>query len=119
MNGSSPRIRCRSEIELPELSYTVAVTFPDRSIADAWLVWLRGGPIAAALAGGAPSAEIIEMDGEPLSFEIRYHFPSREAFALYERDHAPRLRAEGLKLFPTEKGIRYRRTTGWLIDAIH
>lgn len=102
---------------MPELTYTVAVTLPDRVMADAWLNWLRGGHIAEVFAGGARVAEIVQMDGADLSFEIRYRFPSREAFAAYERDHAPRLRAEGLKLFPVERGVTYRRSAGTVQDV--
>jgi hypothetical protein len=52
------------------------------------------------------------LDGPARSFEVRYHFPSREAFGRYEKEHAPRLRSEGLKLFPVEKGVEYKRTVG-------
>jgi dipeptidase E len=97
----------------PKLAYTVAVTFTDPALAQQWLAWLRGGHIAAVLAGGAEHAEVIELEGgEALTFEVRYRFPSREAFAVYERDRAPRLRAEGTSLFPPEKGVTYRRSTG-------
>ena len=61
-------------------------------------------------AAGAVSAEVVEHDGG--GFEARYTFASREAFAAYERDHAPRLRAEGLALFGPDKGVSYRRTLG-------
>lgn len=94
------------------LAYTVAVTFQDRVLADEWLQWLTDGHIAEVLAGGARDAEIIELDGATPSFEIRYHFPSREVFAQYEKEHAPRLRAEGLQRFPVEKGVTYRRSIG-------
>lgn len=97
---------------MSELLYTVAVVLPDETQAEAWLRWLREGHIADVLTGGATAAEIVQMDDGPLSFEVRYRFPSRAAFGKYEQDHAPRLRAEGLKLFPVEKGIRYRRTVG-------
>lgn len=101
--------------------YTVATTFADSTLVDTWLRWLREGHIAEVIAGGASDAEIVELDstgGDERAFEVRYHFPSREAFAAYERDHAPRLRAEGLKLFPVERGIRYRRTVGVVLDRI-
>src|SRR5262245_37808791 len=94
------------------VSYTVAVTFDDPSLADAWLRWLREGHVAEVLAGGATRAEIVELDAPKRSFEARYTFPSREAFAAYERDHAPRLRADGMRLFPPEKGVAYRRSVG-------
>jgi hypothetical protein len=102
---------------MSELSYTVAATFTDPALAGSWLRWLRQGHTADVLAGGATSAEIVQMDGTPLSFEVRYRFPSRDAFSTYEQQHAPRLRAEGLKLFPPEKGVTYRRTLGEILDS--
>ena len=98
-----------------QLSYTVAAEFNDEQMAQAWLNWLRGGHIAQVIAGGATTAEIVHLDGEPNRYEVRYDFPSREVFEDYERDHAPRLRAEGAALFPSEKGVVYRRTTGVVI----
>jgi hypothetical protein len=106
---------------MPELAYTVYTTFTDARLADEWLRWLRGGHIAEVMAGGATDGEIIELDppadARPgtRAFEVRYHFPSREHFARYERDHAPRLRAEGLKLFPVERGVSYRRAVGTVV----
>jgi hypothetical protein len=97
---------------MPSITYTVTVAFDDSVLADEWLRWLTGGHIADVLAGGATDAELVELDGPTRAFEVRYHFPSRAAFALYERDHAPRLRAEGLRLFPPEKGVTYRRSLG-------
>src|SRR5262245_51181790 len=97
---------------MSEIAYTVAVTFREPALAEAWLAWLRGGHIAEVLAGGATRAEIVAMDGAENAYEVRYRFPSRAAFEVYERDHAPRLRAEGLELFPVEKGVQYRRTLG-------
>jgi hypothetical protein len=94
------------------IRYTVAVTFPDEETAERWLRWLNDGHIAEVLAGGATAAEIVRRDGPVIEFEARYSFPSREAFDRYEREHAPRLRVEGLRLFPTEHGIHYHRSTG-------
>lgn len=102
------------------LSYTVAVSFTDPKLADEWLVWLRGGHVAEVLAGGAVAAEIVEMDSPPAGvarhFEVRYRFPTRQAFLDYEQLHAPRLRAEGLAKFPLEMGVSYRRTLGVSIE---
>ena len=99
------------------VAYTVAVAFPNRDLADEWLRWLRDGHVAEVLAGGATRAEIVALDGPSLAFEVRYRFPSREALDRYEREHAPRLRAEGLRLFPIEKGVVYRRTVGVISDV--
>jgi hypothetical protein len=101
---------------MPEVAYTVAATFADAALAEAWLRWLRDGHIAAVLDGGASRAEVVALDEPAHSYEVRYRFPSREAFARYERDHAPRLRAEGLWLFPPERGVSYRRSVGIVCD---
>lgn len=98
------------------LVYTVGVAFPDEATADRWRAWLRDGHVADVIAGGATSAEVMRVDG-PLRLEVRYRFPDRDAFARYERDHAPRLRAEGRALFPPEQGIIYDRSTGELLDT--
>jgi dipeptidase E len=95
------------------IAYSVAVTFSDPSQVGPWLAWLRGGHLAQVIAAGALDAELIEVS--PLqgrAFEVRYHFASIQAFERYEREHAPRLRAEGLRLFPPEKGINYSRSVG-------
>ena len=96
----------------PRVAYTVAATFTDPAVADEWLAWLRGGHLAKVIAAGALDAEVVELDAaEGRSFEARYHFPSREAFARYEREHAPGLREEGARLFGPEK-VSYRRSVG-------
>jgi Domain of unknown function (DUF4286) len=97
---------------MSEIIYTVTATLPDTNTAGEWLRWLREGHIAAILASGATAAEIIAVDGKPNWFEVRYRFPSREAFDRYEREIAPRLRAEGLKRFPVDRGIVYQRSVG-------
>jgi hypothetical protein len=102
---------------MTRITYAVTVAFQDERLAEDWLVWLTGGHIEEVLAGGASDAELTEADGPGRSFEVRYHFPSREAFAAYERDFAPRLRAEGLKRFPPEKGIVYRRSVGAVLGT--
>jgi hypothetical protein len=92
--------------------YTVTATFADEAVAREWLRWLAEGHVAEVLAGGATDAEVVALDGPDRAFEVRYHFPSREAFERYEREDAPRLRAEGLRRFPAERGVAYRRSVG-------
>lgn len=101
---------------MAEIAYTVTATFPDRQLAEQWLQWLRDGHIAEVLAGGATVADVVALDSPALAYEVRYRFPSREAFDRYEKDFAPRLRADGLRLFPVERGIAYRRSVGAIID---
>src|SRR5262245_55785868 len=100
---------------MPAIAYSVCATFQDSALVADWLRWLREGHIAEVLAAGATDAEIVELDEPAQSFEVRYHFPSREAFARYEREHAPRLRAGGLKRFP--QGIAYRRSVGAVLQS--
>src|SRR5262245_36938569 len=95
-----------------QVAYTVIVSFTDSGVADEWLRWLFPDHLRDVLAAGALDAEVVELEGAPRTFEVRYHFASRDAFARYEQDHAPRLRAAGLKLFPPERGITYRRSLG-------
>jgi len=101
---------------MSKIAYTVICTIEKKEKAHAWLSWLRGGHVQNALAGGAESAQIIQRDdGPPVTFEVRYVFPDRAAYDAYIRDHAPRLREEGLKRFPPEDGFSYDRTTGEII----
>jgi len=97
-------------------AYTVAASFDDASVAEEWLRWLRDGHVGEVLAAGARRAAIVRLDGDPPSLEARYEFASRDDFAAYERDHAPRLRADALRRFPPQRGVSYRRSTG-VIEA--
>jgi hypothetical protein len=98
------------------IAYTVRCTFKSEAVADEWIQWLRREHLAQVCAAGALDAEVIRFDADNrVVCEVRYHFASREAFAAYERDHAPRLRAEGLKGFPPERGLRYERSIGEVV----
>lgn len=99
------------------LCYTVSVTLPEATTADRFVAWLRGGHIAEVLAGGAIAATIQLRDGDPITFDIMYQFPSRAAFDVYEREHAPRLREEGRQMFPPADGIVYQRNVAEVIAA--
>ena len=96
-------------------AYTVQCTFGDAATADAWVRWLRDEHLAEVCRAGALAAQVVRLDGEPVRCEARYGFASRGAFETYERDHAPRLRAEGLERFPLEMGLTYVRTTGEIV----
>jgi Domain of unknown function (DUF4286) len=98
------------------VSYMVTVTLPNEAMAKAFLAWLQGGHVAEVLAGGASRAQIVSLDQTAHTFEIRYRFPSRESFERYERECAPRLRADGLQRFPMDQGVVYRRTSGAIVD---
>jgi len=63
--------------------------------------------------GGATAVRIVlpdrENDAAPAVVETQYVFPSRKALDGYLRDHAPALRADGLKHFPPESGVTFSR----------
>ena len=92
--------------------YRVRCTFDDASVADRWCTWLEERHLMDVMNAGAMRAEVVRLG--PLEAEALYVFASAEAFADYERDHAPRLRGEGLETFPLELGLRYERATGSL-----
>jgi hypothetical protein len=99
-------------------SYVVACTFEDSRIAAEWVAWLHDEHLRDVCDAGALDAEVIRCDvstGAKARCEVRYHFPSRGAFDAYVRDHAPRLRTEGLKRFPPERGLTYDRFTGEVV----
>lgn len=114
-----------AQYTLRMFAYTVACTFQNADIADEWIAWLRDEHLAEVLSAGALDARVIRFvqaatdpSSPQVRCEVRYHFPSREAFIIYERDHAPRLRAEGLKRFPPERGLSYSRSIGEVVLAL-
>jgi Domain of unknown function (DUF4286) len=100
------------------ISYTVRCTFKNREVSERWLSWLVEGHLAEVCAVGATSAMAVKLDGDPATIEARYLFASRQSLDAYLRDHAPRLRAEGLALFPVELGLRYERWVGEVVAEI-
>ena len=101
-------------------SYVVRITIDDPRAFDAYVTWLRDAHVGDVCASGARDADLIVIDvnpGEPLAVEAHYRFVSREAFEKYEREQAPRLRADGLRelaklgLEPG-RGVHFHRATG-------
>lgn len=93
------------------IHYVVRAEFDDEALRQAFVAWLvEGGHARDVCAAGATSAEIVRVDGAPPRVEVRYVFESRDSFARYEREHAPRLRDEGKARFPG--GVRMERFTG-------
>lgn len=99
------------------IAYTVSVTLPDEPTAREYIGWLEGGHLAAVIAGGATSAQIIRIQAgaEPNQLEVRYLFPNQQVFDRYVAEVAPALRADGVRRFPPERGIRFERRSGVVV----
>jgi hypothetical protein len=104
--------------------YVVRCIFDAREPMQKFLAWLRDRHVADVCRAGAEDAEITlfdPSDDHEHAIEVRYRFSSREAFERYEREEAPRLRAEGiaeaarLGLAPG-RGVVMKRCTGEGID---
>lgn len=98
---------------MPALLYTVRTTCRDLQQRGRYLSWLTPNHVAAVMQGGATAVRIVlpdrENDAAPAVVETHYVFPSRKAFDTYVREHAPALRADGLKHFPPESGVSSTR----------
>lgn len=124
---------------MPSILYTVRITCPSVQIRGRCLAWLSPNHILEVMEGGATGARIVlpladdlrrdagratdpgliaannRVSGQtpagtvPALVEVQYVFPSRKAFDAYVRDHAPALRAEGLKHFPPAGGVTFER----------
>jgi len=97
-------------------SYTVTAEFDDAAVASEWVAWLEHGHLAEVLAGGALEASVVRLSA--LKLEARYLFADAAAFAKYEREAAPKLRAEGLAKFPATRGVRMSRSMGEVLVTL-
>lgn len=96
-------------------SYVVRIALDDAKLLAPYVAWLRDPHLADVCAAGAEHGEIVMVDERTV--EVRYRFASKDAFDRYEREEAPRLRAQGLdvlaKLGGTPgNGVTFTRTSG-------
>ena len=116
------RVQARSYIPtMPAILYTVRANCVSLQQRGRYLAWLSPNHILELIKHGATGARIVLPDRagdtaparpelvERAVVETQYVFPSRKAFDEYVRDHAPALRADGLKHFPADSGITYER----------
>jgi hypothetical protein len=96
------------------------MTFLERDAMEAFLVWLRDRHLGDVRAAGALDAVLVVAD-EPNVIEARYRFASRDAFEVYEREQAPRLRADGiaeLARIGAADGVTFTRSTGEIVTVL-
>ncbi len=98
---------------MPKILYTVRTTLPTWQLRGRYLSWLVPDHVLAVKAGGATDVRVVLPDRlpdhAPAAVEVQYVFPTRKAFDSYIREHAPALRADGLKHFPAETGLTSER----------
>lgn len=92
------------------IAYTVTCTFADDDIARAFVAWLQHHHMADVARAGAIGAELVAY---PRGCECRYRFATRESLETYERERAPRLRAEGLAR--AEGRVTFARSVGEIL----
>ncbi len=85
----------------------------DAGIRDAWLRWLDGHVREiVALPGftGAEAAEVVDPPSAPgtCTVCVRYRLVDGAALQAYLRDHAPRMRADGVARFGERMRARRR-----------
>lgn len=99
------------------IAYSVYASLSDPDTRDEYIAWLRGGHVEAVVAAGASEARIVAVEdpGSPIQVQVHYIFPDRPSLDRYLRDHAPRLRAEGVARFPASRGIALRREVGVIL----
>ncbi len=105
---------------MAKVYYAVTATLPTPELADAYIRWLEDGHIDAVLGCGAHSAMIVRLERSPgdglpdSAYRVmaQYLFSTRELFDHYVEHHAPALRAEGLRLFGSDRGVSFERRIG-------
>jgi hypothetical protein len=103
--------------------YAVRATLPSPLLADEYVKWLEDGHLDQVLRGGAHSAMIVRLersasDGLPADARqvmTQYIFSTRELFDRYVEHFAPALRADGLRRFGPERGVRMERLIGEIL----
>ncbi|MBS0195744.1 MAG: DUF4286 family protein [Planctomycetes bacterium] len=98
-------------------AYVVTATFPSLELRDEYTAWLRSGHIADVVTAGALTGEIVEVSDPPTPprVQARYTFANPQALETYVKDHAPRLRAEGMARFPASRGVTFERLVGRVV----
>ena len=102
-------------LSMSAICYMVIATLPDAATAAEYVAWLEDGHVDRVIDGGAHSAMIVRLDREaesPPRVMVQYIFPTRERFERYVSEFAPALRADGLKRFGPERGVRMERLIG-------
>ena len=93
---------------------TATITNPEADL-QAYVDWLNGGHVAAVVATGALSGDVVVLDSEhgtSTEVESVYVFPSREVLQAYFDGPAQILRKEGVELWIDTGKVTFKRRIG-------
>lgn len=98
--------------------YNVCCRIRKAAHAESWEKWMREEHMRDVIKAGAQAATLSRREEDGIAaYEARYLFASRAAYEDYLTRHAPRLRAEGARLFPPGDDFVYSRNHATLIEA--
>jgi hypothetical protein len=102
--------------------YNVTINI-DESVHDKWIAWMQQKHIKDVLATGLFTSArmvkvLVEEDMGGVTYSIQYFVPSRENLENYYKNHAPRLREEGLQLFG-DKMLAFRTELEIMSEHFH
>lgn len=104
---------------MTRVCYMVIATLPSAAVAEEYVAWLEDGHVDSVVDGGAHSAMIVRLEpngpSEAPKVMTQYVFSTREMFDRYVREFAPALRAEGLKRFGPDRGVKMERLLGTIV----
>ncbi len=103
---------------MTRICYMVVATLPSDEARDRYVSWLEDGHVDQVIAGGAHTAMIVKLEPDPAGrprVMTQYIFSTRELFDRYVAEHAPALRAEGLRLFGPQTGVSMHREIGEIV----
>lgn len=101
--------------------YNVTINI-DHSVHNKWLQWMQNKHINDVLATGlfnnARFVKVLVQEDEGVTYSVQYFSDSKEKLNDYYKNHAPRLRQEGLELFG-DKMLAFRTELEVLSEHFH
>ena len=101
--------------------YNVTINI-EQSAHKRWLQWMQNKHIADVLATGlfnnARLVKVLVEEDEGVTYSVQYFCDSREKLNEYYKNHAPKLRQDGLALFG-DKMLAFRTELEILSEHFH
>jgi len=100
---------------MPSIAYVVTAHLPNTETKARYLEWLVSGHVQAVLAAGAHMADVVALDDPVNRVQSRYMFPDAASLSRYLVDHAPALKADGMRIFGGSTGVSFTREIGAIV----